>query len=143
MAQRIELNRDWEFTENHEDFSGAVTVSLPHTCRETPYACFDESAYQMVCAYRRRLAVPGGWAGKRVFLCVGAAGHSAEVFVNGERLGGHRCGYTAFRVELTRALEPGGEAELLLRVDTRESQDIPPFGYVIDYMTLRLRPAKW
>ncbi|MBE6910216.1 MAG: glycoside hydrolase family 2 protein [Ruminococcaceae bacterium] len=135
MAQRVDLNRDWEFSENADDFSGAVTVSLPHTCRETPYACFDESAYQMVCGYRRRIVVPDEWAGRRVFLCVGAAGHSAEVFVDGKMLGEHRCGYTAFRVELTDALTPGHAAELTIRVDTRESQDIPPFGYVIDYMT--------
>jgi beta-galactosidase len=107
MRQRIDLNRDWEFTENYDDFSGARIVSLPHTCRETPFHYFDESVYQMVCGYRRTLAVPADWAGKRVFLCVGAAGHGAEVFVDGVKLGEHRCGYTAFRVELTGALTPG------------------------------------
>ena len=68
MRERIDLNRDWLFTEDHEDFSGAVRVSLPHTCRETPYDYFDESAYQMVCAYRRTIDAPEAWAGKRVFL---------------------------------------------------------------------------
>ncbi len=135
MRQRVDLNRDWEFTEDFADFGAAVTVSLPHTCRETPYDYFDESVYQMVCGYRKRIVVPDEWAGKRVFLCVGAAGHSAEVFVDGRKLGEHRCGYTAFRVELTDALTPGREAELALRVDSRESQDIPPFGCVVDYMT--------
>ena len=132
MRQRIELNRDWAFTENYEDFSGATTVSLPHTCRETPYDYFDESVYQMVCAYRRTLDAPTDWAGRRVFLCVGAAGHSAEVYCNGEKLGEHHCGYTAFRVELTGALRLGEENELTVVVDSRETQDIPPFGYVID-----------
>ena len=135
MRRRIELNRDWAFTENYEDFSGAKIVSLPHTCRETPYDYFDESVYQMVCAYRRTLDAPEAWAGKRVFLCVGAAGHSAEVFLNGEKVGEHHCGYTAFRVELTAALRLGKPNELTIVVDSRETQDIPPFGYVIDYMT--------
>lgn len=135
MRQHIDLNRDWEFTEDFRDFSDPVIVSLPHTCRETPYDYFDESAYQMVCGYRRRIAAPEEWAGKRVFLCVGAAGHSAEVFADGVKVGEHRCGYTAFRVELTDALKLGGETELTIKVDSRESQDIPPFGYVIDYMT--------
>ena len=135
MTERIDLNRDWEFTEDFADFSGARTVSLPHTCRETPYDYFDESVYQMVCGYRRRIAVPAEWAGRRVFLCVGAAGHGAEVFVDGVKLGEHHCGYTAFRVELTEALAPGRDAELTIKVDSRETQDVPPFGYVIDYMT--------
>ena len=135
MRQHIDLNRGWEFTEHFADFSDPVTVSLPHTCRETPYDYFDESAYQMVCGYRKRIAAPDEWAGKRVFLCVGAAGHRAEVFADGVKLCEHRCGYTAFRVELTDALRIGEETELTIKVDSRESQNIPPFGYVIDYMT--------
>ena len=135
MRQHINLNRDWEFTEHFGDFSHPVTVSLPHTCRETSYDYFDESVYQMVCGYRKRLAVPAEWANKRIFLWIGAAGHSAEVYADGVKLGEHHCGYTAFCVELTGALRFGGETELTVRVDSRESQNIPPFGHIIDYMT--------
>ena len=135
MRQHIDLNRDWEFTESFADFSHPVTVSLPHTCRETPYDYFDESVYQMICGYRKRLAIPAEWEGKRVFLWIGAAGHSAEVYAGGVKLGEHHCGYTAFCTELTGALRFGGETELTVRVDSRESQNIPPFGHIIDYMT--------
>ena len=142
MAKRINWNRGWEFTPQFdgaflrgEPCEGVEAVSLPHTCRETAFHYFDESEYQMVCGYRRLLSVPEEWAGKRVFLCVGAAGHSAEVYVDGVKLGEHRCGYTAFRTELTEALRPGQYAWIVIRVDSRETQDIPPFGFVIDYMT--------
>lgn len=144
MTRRFELNRAWEFTEHFDGAflrgeGAAVSVELPHTCRETPYDYFDEGAYQMLCGYRRTLRVPEDWAGKRVFLHVGAAAHSAEVYVDGAKLGEHRCGYTAFDVELTGAIQKaasGGAAALLaIKVDSRETQDIPPFGYVIDYMT--------
>ena len=136
----IGLNRDWSFTERFDEAfargEGVFdAVDLPHTCKQTPYDYFDESIYQMVCGYRRVLRVPRDWKGKRVFLTLGAAGHSAEVYVDGKKLGEHRCGYTAFTTELTEALTPGKEALLVIRVDTREQQDIPPFGYVIDYMT--------
>ena len=142
MMQRVELNRGWEFTPRFdkaflsgEAGQGVKSVELPHTCREVPYHYFDEGSYQMVSGYRRRLSVPQMWQGKRVFLHVGAAGHSAEVYVNGKKLAEHHCGYTAFQVELTEALTPGKESLLVLRVDSREGQDIPPFGYVIDYLT--------
>ena len=142
MRRRIDCNFDWEFTPEWSgafarggDVPGTQRVSLPHSCAETPYDYFDESVYQMVCGYRRTLAVPEDWRGKRVWLNVGAAGHFAEVFVNGEKLAEHRCGYTAFRTELTGALEPGGTALLAIRVDSRETLDQPPFGLVIDYMT--------
>ena len=142
MIQRVDLNRAWEFTCRFDDsfLAGEAapdteTVELPHTAREIPYNYLDEGSYQMICGYRRRLSVPRAWRDKRVFLHVGAAGHSAEVYVDGEKLGEHHCGYTEFQVELTHALTPGGEALLTIKVDSREGQDIPPFGYVIDYLT--------
>ena len=137
---QIGLNHNWSYTTRFDDRflrgEGAFdTVDLPHTCIETPFDYFDESIYQMVCGYRRVLHVPPEWAGKRVFLTLGAAGHSAEVYVDGKKLNEHHCGYTAFTTELTDALTPGRDALLVVRVDSREQQDIPPFGYVIDYMT--------
>ena len=142
MTEKIWLNDGWEFTEAWTEEFGrgapcpaAASVRLPHTCRETPYDYFDESIYQMVCGYRRRLSVPADWAGKRVFLTLGAAGHRAEIYADGKRLSEHRCGYTAFTTELTDALTPGEETVLSVRVDSRESLDQPPFGHVIDYMT--------
>ena len=138
---RIDLNRGWSFTENcTENFicgteGSSAVVDLPHTVCETPFNYFDESCYQLIAGYRKTIAVPAEWADKRVFLCVGAAGHRSEVFVNGKKLNEHNCGYTAFRTELTRELVPGQEATVAIRVDSRESLDQPPFGFVIDYMT--------
>ena len=139
---RVELNRGWTFTESFdgaflhgENTAGCKDVELPHTCHETPYDYFDESIYQMICGYRRRITMPQDWAGKRVFLRIGAAGHSADVFVDGKMIAQHRCGYTAFSAELTEYLVPGQDALLVIRVNSREDQDIPPFGNVIDYMT--------
>ena len=139
MRERLSLCRDWEFTERFsEAFSKGlacetVTVNLPHTCRETPYHYFDDQIYQMVCGYRKRVTIPDDWTDKDVFLCIGAAGHYAEVYCNGEKLGSHACGYTAFEVPLP--LKAGETGEIAVMVDSRESLDQPPFGFVIDYMT--------
>ena len=129
-------NKDAGKTGGDENAAPIRPVRLPHTCKVTPYNYFDESIYQMVCGYRRIIEVPeaGFPDGKRVFLVVEAAGHSADVFLGGRKVGEHHCGYTAFEVELTEFLRPGKNL-LAIRVDSREQQDIPPFGYVIDYMT--------
>ena len=62
MRKLIDINNDWEFTPRFSsDFlSGGgeadiEIVRLPHTCKVTPFHYFDESIYQMVCGYRRRL----------------------------------------------------------------------------------------
>ena len=139
MNKHIDLNNGWEFTRlfSEEFLQGGgedvTTVRLPHTCAETPYDYFDESVYQMVSGYRRTLTVPEEWAGKRLILTVGAAGHCAAVYLDGEMLTIHRSGYTAFRVDLSRA-QPG-EHLLVIQVDSRETVNQPPFGFVVDYMT--------
>ena len=148
MRERIYLNNAWEFTEKWtEEFPAGdkkarmdsgpeyETVRLPHTCKETPYHYFDESLYQMVCGYRRVIEAPETWRDKRIFLTIEAAGHEAEVYLNGQLITRHSCGYTAFTAELTEYLKIGEENLLAIRVDSREQLNIPPFGYAIDYMT--------
>lgn len=142
MRQIIYLNHDWDFTEQFdEQFANGqktetTTVDLPHTCKETPFNYFDESIYQMVCGYRRKIKFPDEVSNKRIFLVIGAAGHSAQVFVDGKPCGNlHKGGYTGFSVELTDFVQFKKEVLLAIKVDSREQQNIPPFGHVIDYMT--------
>ena len=142
MTQHFDLNNGWEFAEAFTEAAltdphagDFVPVRLPHTCAETPYDYFDESVYQMDCLYRRTLTVPESWAGKSILLTFGAAGHCARVYLDGELIFEHRCGYTAFTVDLTGRAIPGRTHLLAVRVDSRETLDQPPFGFVIDYMT--------
>ena len=52
--------------------------------------------------YKRQVRLPRLAPGQRLFLCVGGVHRSAEVWVNGDRLGEH-IGYpTAFRFDITR-----------------------------------------
>ena len=62
------------------------------------------------------------------------AAHDSEVFLNGEKVGEHHCGYTAFTMDIMEySLEK--KISFAMKVDSREDLNIPPFGYVIDYMT--------
>lgn len=143
MTHRLYLNDDWLFTEQFED--SLVTpeypentlqpVRLPHTCKETPFHYFDESLYQMVSGYRRHLLIPKDWQGKRILLIFEGAAHDSTVFCNGKKVGEHHCGYTAFTVDLTDNILYGQDNLLCVRLDSRENLNVPPFGYVIDYMT--------
>ena len=143
MTHRVYLNDDWLFTEQFEDSLAAPEylentlqpVRLPHTCKETPFHYFDESLYQMVSGYRRHLQVPADWQGKRILLTFEGAAHDSTVFCNGKKVGEHHCGYTAFTVDLTDNVLYGQDNLLCVRLDSRENLNVPPFGYVIDYMT--------
>ena len=136
----ISLCRGWEFTEQwSEDFLAgkgeAQTVCLPHTVREIPLHDASPEDYEMICGYRRALEIPETFRGKRLFLQFDGAAHIAKVFVNGKQLASHRCGYTAFRVEITDCVDFGGENTVAVRLDCTENPFVPPFGFVIDYLT--------
>lgn len=143
MTHRFYLNDDWLFTEQFEDSLAAPEypentlhpVRLPHTCKETPFHYFDESLYQMVSGYRRHLLIPEDWQGKQILLTFEGAAHDSTVFCNGKKVGEHHCGYTAFTVDLTDNVLYGQDNLLCVRLDSRENLNVPPFGYVIDYMT--------
>ena len=137
---RYSLCDGWEFTPQWSDEfptggGEARAVRLPHTCKELPLHCIDPEDYQMLCGYRRTLDIPAGLAGKRLFLQLDGAAHIATVYVNGVEAATHRCGYTAFRVELTKLVEPGQSNLLAVKLDTSENPAIPPFGFVVDYLT--------
>ncbi len=66
--------------------------------------------------YRRSFRVPKEWSGKRVLLHFGAVDWEATVWLNGKKLGDHRGGYDAFSFDLTDALKPDGEQELIVGV---------------------------
>ena len=131
----IAFNNDWLFTENFDaGFDEAVSIRLPHTAKEIPYNYINCRDYQMVCGYRKIFTAPGDWQGKKLILRFDGAAHEATVFCNGERVGYHACGYTAFCVDITDFVRLGGENVIDVRLNTRESLNIPPFGFVIDYL---------
>ena len=130
----------WEFVSDWYDGFAVgegegERVRLPHTVKEIPQHYADSQSYQMVCGYRKKLTLEPALAGKRLFVQFDGAAHIATVFLNGKELATHRCGYTAFRVDITDAAVLGGENWLAVKLDTTENGAVPPFGFVIDYLT--------
>ena len=134
------LCNHWEFTpqfsqEFVKGLGDAQSVRLPHTTAELPLHYADHNAYQMICGYRRNLHIDPKLQGKRLFLQFDGAAHIATVYVNGKETVTHRSGYTAFRVEITDLVNYGEDNLIAVRLDSTENPEIPPFGFVIDYLT--------
>ena len=134
------LCNGWEFVS--EWFDGFAvgegqgeSVRIPHTVKEIPAHYADHGSYQMVCGYRKELEIGEELKGKKLFLQFDGAAHIATVYLNGQELTTHKCGYTGFRVDITGAAVAGGSNMLAVRLDTRENGEVPPFGFVIDYLT--------
>lgn len=136
----VSLCNHWEFTSTWtEAFAqGKGTgeaVRLPHNVQPCPQHYADHNAYQMLCGYRRKLVLGKELEGKRLFLQFDGAAHIATVFLNGVEVAHHRSGYTAFRADITEAARLGEDNLLTVMLDTTENPTIPPFGFVVDYLT--------
>jgi len=136
----LSLCNGWEFTRQWFDGFAAgegtgELVRIPHTVQEIPQHYADHNTYQMVCGYRRKLELGKELEGKRLFLQFDGAAHIAVVYLNGKKLAHHRTGYTAFRVDITDTAVLEGENLLAVKLDTTENGEVPPFGFVIDYLT--------
>ena len=66
--------------------------------------------------YRREVAVPEDWAGRRIVLHVGAAESLLLVRVDGREIGSSTDSHLAAEFDLTGLVQPGATAELELRV---------------------------
>jgi beta-galactosidase len=153
----IPLNRDWTYVPSWKPEwasspvpsgkDGEAVVDLPHTNRMLPFNNFDENSYQFVSCYQKRIAIPFG---EKVYLDFEGIASCSEVYVEGEKVISHECGYTPFAVDLSRWA--GREVLVSVKVDSTERPDVPPFGNVIDYLTyggiyreasLRVLPASY
>jgi beta-galactosidase len=99
-------------------------VRLPHTARiealVTGEPGSDSYQWQGHCWYRLAIPVPAEAAGKKVWLHFEAAMNVAEVWMDGERAGGHAGGWLPFTLDVTKRVRPGGEVLLAVRLDNRD-----------------------
>ncbi len=140
MAERIYINDDWKYADCFNDsvfddaFAGEE-VMLPHSVTETPFDYFDESIYQKITGYKKVITVPDEWKNKSVKLTFDGIAHRSLVYINGKERASHNCGYTAFSVDITEDVASCDTISVVVRVDSNEQINQPPFGFVIDYMT--------
>ncbi len=134
-----ELPDRWKFTKADAGLTAATdsweAVTLPHTWntvsadqgdhKKDPH--YKNGYYRGPCWYVRTIEAPAAWQGKRVFLRFEAASLVARAYLNGQELGEHRGGFTAFCYELTPHLHPGAN-ELRVQVDNSGQKDVPPLG---------------
>ena len=132
------LDAGWKFlrddparAERPEFDDGAwAPVSLPHAARiealVTGKAGSPEAQWQGICWYRRRLEVEAGNGGDQVLLRFEGAMNVAEVWLDGERIGGHLGGYLPFVLDLGDRLTPARAHMLAVRLDNRDNPTTGP-----------------
>jgi hypothetical protein len=114
LRDSLNFNREWSFQLG--DVAGAEAVAfddakwenvgLPHSF-SVPYFAANDKFYVGYGWYRKHFDAPAAWAGKRVNLEFDGVFQVAEVFVNGQRIGEHKGGYTGFSFDITDTVKTG------------------------------------
>jgi beta-galactosidase len=143
LIRTYDLNHNWLFSEKNLpsatrtvfNDAGFKRVTIPHTNKILPWHGFDDKEYEFVSVYRRHFRLPVALQHQRVFVDFGGVMTALTVWINGQKLGEYRGGYTQFSFELTPHLNWRGDNVLAVEVDSTERKDVPPFGNRIDYLT--------
>ena len=134
------LSDGWKFIKDDASLTAAPSswqsVTIPHTWntksddegghKGDPH--FKPGYYRGACWYAKSLNVPADWQGKCIFIRFEAASLVAKTYLNGQLLGEHRGGFTAFCYELTPLLHFGGTNDLRIQVDNSSQKDVPPLS---------------
>ena len=101
---REAFNDSWRFTSSRGDDR---MLDLPHDAtiegkRSADALCKRSGAFYEpgVYTYEKEFEAPAEWEGKRVFLEFEGVYPTADVYLNGDKIGGCRYGYSTFWVEL-------------------------------------------
>ena len=140
MDKPVFWDLNWKFYDYFEenllteDSDRCSDVNLPHTVKELPLSYFSHQETAMISTYVKLLSVTSRMLENRIILVFDGVMTYFELFVNGQKAGEHKGGYSKSMFDITGLCKEGPN-RIVLRVDSHEREDIPPFGYAIDYMT--------
>ena len=119
--QKLNFNGNWQLHYPAEAIqypNQTRTVTLPRAWNEDwAYRVDIHALPDDTCRYTKLFTAPAEWQGKHVFIEFEGARQSAEVWLNGHRLGLHQNGVMAFGFELTPYILIGKENRLEVLTD--------------------------
>lgn len=124
--QWVNLNGQWSYTfdfgksgkeqglQNSNGFPNSIIVPF---CPESSLSGVGHTDFINAMWYHRNLDIPADWEGKRIMLNFGGVDYRAEIFVNGKSLFTHYGGGASFSVDISKAVKPGADNELVVYVE--------------------------
>jgi beta-galactosidase len=118
------INSAWEFTSEKD--AETKIVNIPHTWNAEDAFRDGKEYFRGKGTYQKTLFVPQEWQQTRAFLKFEGSNQITTVFINDEKIGEHRGGYTGFVFDISEALKIGEENQIRIEVDNAHNTDIPP-----------------
>lgn len=130
----INLNGEWDFEIDNskcgmekeffkrESLNDKIIVPF---CPESELSGINNKDFMDCVWYRRNLEIPSNWKGKKTLIHFGAVDYHAVVFVNGNKIGEHRGGYTPFTFDISEYLNENDNYVTLCAYDDVRSNNQP------------------
>ncbi|MFV0593154.1 MAG: glycoside hydrolase family 2 protein [Draconibacterium sp.] len=135
----ISFNNDWEFKRGPFPTDQVALVkgwdqkwekvNIPHTWNAKDMQEKHNNFYAGEAFYRKRFRADEKLKDKRIFLRFEGVGQVASLYVNGNFVGNHKGGYSAFAIDITPALKWGEENEIVLKADNASRPDVIPVNH--------------
>jgi len=124
-AQKITLNSGWQFTLDAAKTSWQ-TVNIPHNWNKDD--AFDDISgyFRGVGWYQKQVYIPKEKKDLVHYLNFKGVNQEANVYVNGNYVGNHKGGYTAFNFNITEFLKFDAYNSIEVSVDNSHNENIPP-----------------
>jgi len=153
---KTNINNDWLYLENNtKDINTARKqmhwnpVNLPHTWNALDATDITPGYRRSVSWYKKSLEIPQVIEGQIYNLYFEGINIESDVYVNGNKVGGHTGGYIGFSVDITDVISTGLN-EVLVRVDNSYNPEVIPsqksdffiFGGITRDVWLETRPQQ-
>lgn len=131
------LNGEWQFAIDDSrsglekgwhtgvDFPQRITVPF---CPESKLSGVAHTDFMNAVWYRRTITIHPALRGKRLLLHFGAVDYDARVWVNGTQVARHQGGYTPFHADITDAVDPDGQNEIVVYAEDDLRSAFQPSG---------------
>ncbi|NOR33082.1 MAG: hypothetical protein GQ579_00220, partial [Bacteroidales bacterium] len=139
--QIIPINSDWKFFPGKynlaggiEDDEGCIDVDLPHTWNDIDPFDDKDGYHRGTCWYQKTIELNEKWREKKIYLYFEGVNQVASVYLNGECIGEHKGGYTAFALDISDHVDWSSSDNLIaVKVDNSHNPQIPPLsvGYAL------------
>ena len=134
------INFDWQFVPDYKEEylnklpNSSVRINIPHCAKEVPYNYFNEKDYQFISTYEKVFDIEENIDNKVVKLIFDGYMLKAKIYLNGQDLGEHLSGWIKVELDVSNIVKQKGN-RLVVVLDSREDDQVPPFGYAVDYLT--------
>ncbi|HKK11184.1 MAG TPA: hypothetical protein VJ945_00010, partial [Flavobacteriaceae bacterium] len=123
FSQHLIINSGWQFS---KDKTSWETINIPHTWNAKD-AFDDEPGYRRGLGfYKKQIYFSNVQKDNIHYLKFDGINQEATVYVNGQLVGDHKGGYTAFNFDISSFLNYGTYNLIEVTVDNSYNEDIPP-----------------